>query len=62
MNWDKLLGTTFIVRVIVTIWAAGRGASDFDCPSHYNIIGSVFMRHFMANVIESMNQEKLIGN
>ena len=41
MNWDKLLGTTFIVRVVVTIWAAGRGASDFGCPSHCNIIGSV---------------------
>ena len=43
-NWIelKLLGTTFIVRVVVTIWAVGRGASDFDCPSHCNIIGSVY--------------------
>ena len=37
----KLLGTNFIGRVVETISAAGRGASDFDCPSHCNIIGSV---------------------
>ena len=30
-----------VVCVVVTIWAAGRGSSDFDCPSHCNIIVSV---------------------
>ena len=49
MNWDKLFGTTFCVCVVVTIWAAGRGASDFDCPSHCNIIGSVELCGIMAS-------------
>ena len=35
------MGTTFIVREVETLSAAGRGASDFDCPSHCNVIGSV---------------------
>ena len=30
-----MLGTNFIVRVAETILAAGRGASDFDCPYHW---------------------------
>ena len=47
MYWDKVLATTLNIcvvvniRVVVNIQAAGRGASDFDCPSHYNIIASV---------------------
>ena len=50
LNWE-LLGATFISRVLVTILAAGRGSSDFDCLSHCNVIESVYHLYFISGIL-----------
>ena len=53
------MGTNFIVRVVETISAAGRGASDFDFPSHCNIVGSVIKSDVLERKKERKKERKI---